>query len=287
MEMQSVAAYGSTLAALGQWHQSDEVPFAAAIWTSTDAGQHWSEASEAEVPRNIYRLTSGGIGFLASSGNARLLVSTDGTFWDDLPSDPLLNSVYPSGFAASGRTVVIMAERLIDDAGAAVTLPVFWEYMDGSGWLTVDRGGDRATLRTITADTGGFYAGGMVYSDVNDATSSRAAMWRSADGTSWQLRVLSESLGMEADQLAHGGLGTLAIGGEAGHLPGRTWLVPNGDAPTVQEYKLTWEVVTVAGLRDRFVAFAQCGLEAAAGCTGPQMLIITASDEPYVPSSPR
>jgi hypothetical protein len=286
--MQAVAAFGSTLAALGQWQHNGDL-FAAAIWTSVDSGAHWSEAPRDAVPRNAYRLTGGGVGFLTTSGDARLKVSADGTFWDDLPYDPILNGVGATGFASRGEVVVLMADRLVESQGSVLTAPVFWVYREGSGWTTVDRdagnAGGPSSLISLVADASGFYAGGLVYEDVNHPESSRAALWQSMDGTQWRRVLLSEEQGLQAHGIAHGSLGTLVLGGEFGQLPVSMWLVADGDEPSIQEYDTGWAILSLVGFGDRFVAFAQCGLEPASGCTGPQMLIFSGSGDPYQPPS--
>ena len=286
--LQSVAAFESTLAAVGQWQQANGDIFGAGIWTSVDSGAHWSEVPRDAVPRNIYTLDSGGFGFLTSSGDARLVVSTDAVSWDDLPYSPILNGVYATGFASRGDQVVLMADRLDESAGAMLTPPVFWVYRAGSGWTTVDRDADEggpANLRTLVADASGYYAGGLVYTSGDDPQSSRAALWRSADGTSWHRLLLSGDAGLAAFRIAHGSLGTLVLGGELGVLPATMWLVPDGDEPAIQEYRMGWDILSLIGFGDRFVAFAQCGLETESGCDGSQVLMISASEAPYEPPS--
>lgn len=238
VDLQWVAAYGSTIAALGEWETPGSVPFAAAAFTSVDAGTHWTAVPTEDVPRNITGLERSEFGFVSSPGGATLVTSLDGRHWDQLPTDPSVRSISTTSEFAASKTRVVISPELRNresDGGILGTIPLFLLYSDGAGWSVVNRGGDGlAYVRTMFGDTGGFVAGGASYKSFEDVGSFVPTVWDSEDGTRWRERRLSKLPGREVDVVARGGLGMLAVGGEPGVVPRAAWLVPN-EGNSVQE----------------------------------------------------
>ena len=232
-EMSSVVAGGRGLVAVG-WDAGRE---AAAVWTSTD-GLVWERVAHDEAVfgggfrQSMRSVAVGGPGLVAVGHDggrdaAAVWTSTDGIAWQRVPHDEAalggdspLTTMY--SITVGGPGLVAVGRDIWQGA-------VVWTSTDGLVWERVAQdeavfGGDgEQVMWSVTAGGPGLVAVGA------DSGRESAAVWTSADGSSWQRITHDETVFGGDDKqsmrsVAAGGPGLVAVGSGGG--AGAVWTCP-------------------------------------------------------------
>ena len=232
-KMSSVVAGGPGLVAVG-WDAGRE---AAAVWTSTD-GLVWERVAHDEAVfgggfrQSMRSVAVGGPGLVAVGHDggrdaAAVWTSTDGIAWQRVPHDEAalggdspLTTMY--SITVGGPGLVAVGRDIWQGA-------VVWTSTDGLVWERVAQdeaafGGDgEQVMWSVTAGGPGLVAVGA------DSGRESAAVWTSADGSSWQRITHDETVFGGDDKqsmrsVAAGGPGLVAVGSGGG--AGAVWTCP-------------------------------------------------------------
>jgi hypothetical protein len=184
--------------------------------------------------------------------------------WSRVTNDDVLGDRV--AFTAGMRDVIVGGPGLVavgeGDDGAAV-----WTSIDGFAWsrvpnpVSVFSGGH--TMFSVTAGTSGMVAVGGERGPEHESGDGDAAVWTSADGTTWSLVPHDESvLGGEGEQqmvsVTAGGPGLVAVGWDTSSgsqdaavwtsVDGITWSrVPNDESVFGGQHDQTMSSVAVGG----------------------------------------
>jgi len=158
------------------------------VWSSED-GQHWQRLASGVWDPDLRThgpdvATVGGPG-LVGVGDDKAWYSVDGSDWSTavvppLPAGIVEDNVRMTGVTATGNDLVawgIAEVPTSNDPREDLTFPMLWASRDGRTWRDVVASG----MDSVTAVAGG--PGGFV---ATGRAGSEAAVWRSADGTTWE-----------------------------------------------------------------------------------------------------
>lgn len=255
--MHAVTAGGPGWVAVGYGDVGEgaEGDWIAAVWTSPD-GVTWTRVPHDEAlfggmnDQEMFGVVAAGPGLVAVGNDDEApaaWVSPDGLSWEKVPSDrffcdPAFDSadkvmravaVGPMGLVAVGRLEWYVDPDTEDDVDAAV-----WVSVDGLDWTLVSEdvatfgGPGNQEMVAVTAGGPGLVAVGWDYSGGD----GNAAVWTSADGTTWS-RVADDAVfGGSGDQqmtgvmAAAGGLVAVGLDGPGGSdADAAVWLGPASD----------------------------------------------------------
>jgi hypothetical protein len=191
-EMRAVAAWDGGWVAVGSVDSSSDERLAA-IWTSSD-GLAWERATGIDgfldtaaygIAANGDRLVAVGSMIPLESGNvaspAVAWVSADGSHWTAVDSPAF--ALGPMRAVAVGPTGFVAVGFGIDDVRAAA-----WTSPDGATWTSVPDQpafaalGEPVRMAAVASSGAGLVAAGWK----SDAGNGSGAVWRSADGATWE-----------------------------------------------------------------------------------------------------
>jgi len=190
VDLRAIAANATGFVAVGDTSVGDNTD---PVWFSSD-GETWTRAPKTSGPQasNLWDVTADQNGFIAvglgQNGDAAAWYSTDGLTWTAAAVDVSGRS---SGYLNDMEGVTRIAGQYLAWGWIGGPTPYIWTSADGHSWnsipdeSTLAGPGEQNIIWMGQADDGTLYAGG--WSRPSGSTASGdPALWRSADGLTWQ-----------------------------------------------------------------------------------------------------